>query len=335
MNPDKVNPAQEREYFLLRLSETRQGTIEEKKSFLNDLFTNKIQYISLMSEEDIQWIKPLAFEMFLPAIIILIHGMHYKLNFSDEKIIDIETHEECFVERTEFVNQQSVFTTNNNMENELLEKIKSQASSMDSEELHHFHMAFLNVYFFSKDNRYRGLCDYIDNIFLARIEDLNKAYIHLAYLYRVGKEKNGIFVNYDIAKYYYDLAGVKGDVYIDGDEEYDPSESERIDQENKNDVAREAIYIIEGNDTQPLKYFLEETYNSLNIKEESDIFIPLESIMQKLVGCNAYYGYVKDIKMDSDNKLSFIAGFLRGDLQCLKYAIFNKFKDLYITIGVP
>lgn len=336
MNTNQVNPAQEREYFLLRLSETRQGTIDEKKSFLNDLFTNRIQYISLMTEEDVQWIKPLAFDMFLPAIIILIHGMHYKLEFFDEIINDKETYEERFVEKTKFVNQQSVFTTDNTMENELLEKIKSQAPNMDSDVLHHFHIAFLNVYFSSKDNRYRGLCDYIDNVFIDRIRDLKKAYIHIAYLLRAGKEKNGFFVNYNLAKYYYDLAGVKGDVYIDGNKEYDPYENERINkEEDKNNVAQEVIYIIEGNDAKELKLFLEESYSLLEQKEDSSSHIPLELIMQRLVDTNAYHGYVYDIEMLSDNKLHFIAGFSGCDIQCLKYAIFQKFKEVYITIYVP
>ena len=116
--------------------------------------------------------------------------------------------------------------------------------------------------------------------------------IEKAYQYLEGDEKNGIFINRKKAKKYFDKAGLD-----DMDCEEDPSIEWKV---------LEADYRLTGSPTtlDGIRTMIENlTHRYGTPDNEQGLFVPLETLMQVLVGSPHYHGNLISMKDEARNCL--------------------------------
>lgn len=90
---------------LQQLNAARTGTPEEQKAYLQALNTPSDELCvvlnTMMNDDDLNWLKPLALELFLPAVDIVFEGMGRKCKVWEQEFLDEDTNEMVPVLRCE------------------------------------------------------------------------------------------------------------------------------------------------------------------------------------------------------------------------------------------
>lgn len=296
-----------------QLKEARNGGRKQQKAFLSSInhhSTNGI-VINEMNDSDLQWIAPLALELFTSAVHVLVEGMTCKYHHWEENFLDEDTSEMVTVLRSESIEGETVFTRDEKLLGQIGKNILTSFSTLSNDELK-------DLMFWCVSPEVK---DVIDEELYRR--DDPETIRHRGDLYQYGDEANGIFIDYEKAKNYYDRVG----------EEFDPV---KVARENRNDAVSVeypefATYHIQGNDVSVVKILLMELYDKYGEHTEPFMYLPLEMVMKALVGSDAYVGYIQSLTEHSPEKIEFSAEFYGCDPIYLKYALKQCFPKLNVT----
>lgn len=288
------------------------GDREQQKAFLAAINYHHANclVINEMNDSDLQWIAPLALELFTPAVDVLAGGMKHKNRHWEESFLDEDTGETVTVMRSEPIEGETVFTPDNELLDQIGKRTIASFDQLDNDELKDlaFWCASPEVRVAINEELYR--------------RDDPDAISDRGDLYRFGDEENGIFIDYDKAKSYYDRAGV----------EFDPNEAareHRKDAENT-EYPEFATYHIQGEDVPAVKKLLLDLNNRFGEIQEPLMFLPLEIVMKVLVGSDAYVGYIQSI--DDETPTNIEIEFYEAHIECLKHALLQVFPNLKIEI---
>ncbi len=295
-----------------QLEAARNGDREQQKAFLSSInYHHKNSLvINEMNDSDLQWIAPLALELFTPAVDILVSGMRYKYRHWEEDFLDEDTSEMVPVLRSELIEGETVFTRDDKLIDQMGKNILTSFSTLSNDELK-------DLMFWCESPE---VMDAIDEELYRRDDPV--AISNRGDLYQYGDEENGIFIDYEKAKTYYDRIG----------EKFDPVETarqRRYDAEHT-DYPEFTYYRIAGEDVPAVKALLTELYQKYGEHTEPFWYLPLEMVMKSLVGSDAYVGYIQSISEGDPCDIS--VEFYEAHRDCLKYALLKVFPNLTIKV---
>lgn len=295
-----------------QLEIARNGNRDEQKAFLSKIVSphNEEMFINEMDKKDLEWIKPLALELFTPAVEVLVSGMSKKFYYWEELFRDADTGGEIPVLQYEPIENETVFDRDEDLLEQISKKVIASLSAFSIEDLKRLQYCGI-----SKDAH-----DAIEEELYRR--DDPDAIRDRGDRYRFGDEENGIFIDYEKAKTYYDRAGVA----------FDPEETDckaRYDAQHI-DCPEFVTYHITGDDVPVVKTLLKELFNKFGEIYEPRMYLPLEVVMKALVGSDAYVGYIQSI--DEETPTNIEVEFYEARIECLKYALLQVFPDLKIEI---
>ena len=295
-----------------QLEAARNGNREQQKAFLASINSHPMNCVVIneMNDTDLQWMAPLALDLFTPAVSVLIGGMRRKCLHWEEDFLDEDTGETVTVLRTDEIDSETVFTPDDALLERISENVLTSFNRLNNEELRD--LAFWCV---SPEVR-----DAIDEELYRRNDPI--AISDRGDLYQYGDEANGIFIDYEKAKTYYDRVG----------EEFDPVETarqRRYDAEHT-DYPEFTYYRITGDDVPAVKALLTELYQKYGEHTEPFWYLPLEIVMKTLEGSDAYVGYIQSIHDGDPCEIS--VEFYEAHRDSLKYALLQVFHNLTIEV---
>ena len=307
-----------RKQFIEQLAIVRNDNLKAQKQFLADLQGSHSGYAHLMSPDDVNWIAPLALEPFLPAVDVLLDCMQKKMCFYDETFFDEDLKENVVIERADCYFEETTFASNEELKKEIGEHIMSLFPKLSDVELKEYFDTFLPW-------------EYREKIQAELLKRNDKdALLHLAMDYRAGDEASGIFIDFDKARQIYDQLGVKkGDF---DDEDFDPVKEAADLRKNAIESFPEfATFVVEGSSAPAVKHLIEELNDMFGEKGEMYFNIPLEVLMEILVGSKYYVGYIQTLTEHSPKKIEFTAEFYSCSPDCLMHALLQSFEDINVT----
>ena len=300
---------------LKRLNAARVGTQEEQKAFLQSLknLEQSVVLDILLGDDDLNWLVPLARELFMPATTLVFEGMRRKCQLWEEEFLDEETNEVIPFLRCDVIENETVFTPNKAFMEQVRNDIKAKVHEIDIEQLRILRWADPEIEGFVDDELYR--------------RDDPGAIERRGDLYRWGNEENGVFINYATAKQYYDRAGV----------EFDPEEETRENRHNATESFPDfATYHIEGAGVLTVKQLLNLLNERLGEHDEPYMYLPLEALIKVLVGSDAYIGYIQTIDEveGKPDAIELEVEFYGCRPDCLKYALEYGLQPLFPELKV-
>ncbi len=281
------------------------------------------KYFSLIEPSDKKWLMKRAEEHEdIGAIYCLLHGMHRKYEFWNETFVDEDTHEEVELLRSNIV-EGSTFEKEEGEEERLIQMVMEQKHRLSVEEL-------TKLCFEIGDNKELLLerikkgdeeaAIFIDDpIILQELCDKgNKtAAEHMGYKYAYGDEANGIFVDYVKAAEYMKLAGEEFDAN-DYREDADPHDYE---------------YTLKG-DAETLgaiRTMVDNLCQRFGTPgNELGMFVPLGTVMRKLVGSSHYEGNILSMEQPTPDCLILNTEANKGEP--LLYALRQRYENLNIEM---
>ena len=294
-----------------RLEVARNGDREQQKMFLSSInYHENCIVINEMNDSDLQWITPLALELFTPAVDVLVSGMTNKYRHWEEDFLDEDTGETVTVLRSESIDGETVFTCDDAIIDQIGKNTLASIDSLNNDELK-------DLWFWCRSAEVLNAID--EELYRRGDPD---TICHRGDLYQYGDEEHGIFIDYNKAKTYYDRIG----------EEFDPVE---VARKNRNDAVNVeypdfATYHIQGDDVPAVKILLMELYEKYGEHSEPFMYLPLEMVMKALVGSDAYVGYIQSI--DDREPCTFEVEFYGARIDCLKYALLQAFHNLEVEV---
>ena len=295
-----------------QLEAARHGDREQQKAFLASINyhpTNCV-VINEMNDTDLQWIAPLALDLFTPAVDVLVGGMRRKCCHWEEDFLDDDTGDMVTVLRSDEIEGETVFTPDRALLDQIGKNVLASFNQLNNDELR-------DLAFWCESPEAR---DAIDEELYRRDDPI--AISERGDLYQYGDEENGIFIDYEKAKTYYDRVG----------EEFDPVETarqRRYDAEHT-DYPEFTYYRIAGDDVPAVKALLTELYQKYGEHSEPFWYLPLEMVMKTLVGSDAYVGYIQSIHEGEPCEIS--VEFYEANRDSLKYALLQVFPNLTIEV---
>ena len=295
-----------------RLEAARNGDREQQKAFLASInyHSSNCVVINEMNDADLKWIAPLALDLFTPAVDVLVGGMRRKCCHWEEDFLDDDTGDMVTVLRSDEIEGETVFTPDRVLLDQIGKNVLASFNQLNNDELR-------DLAFWCESP---GVRDAIDEELYRRDDPI--AISERGDLYQYGDEENGIFIDYEKAKTYYDRVG----------EEFDPVETarqRRYDAEHT-DYPEFTYYRIAGADAPAVKALLTELYQKYGEHTEPFWYLPLEVVMKSLVGSDAYVGYIQSI--DDREPCTFEVEFYNARTDCLKYALLQAFPDLEVEV---
>lgn len=281
------------------------------------------KYFSLIEPSDKKWLMKRAEEHEdIGAIYCLLHGMHRKYEFWNETFVDEDTHEEVELLRSNIV-EGSTFEKEEGEEERLIQMVMEQKHRLSVEEL-------TKLCFEIGDNKELLLerikkgdeeaAIFIDDpIILQELCDKgNKtAAEHMGYKYAYGDEANGIFVDYVKVAEYMKLAGEEFDAN-DYREDADPHDYE---------------YTLKG-DAETLgaiRTMVDNLCQRFGTPgNELGMFVPLGTVMRKLVGSSHYEGNILSMEQPAPDCLILKTEANKGEP--LLYALRQRYENLNIEM---
>ena len=265
---------------------------------------------TLFDESNQEWLMTSANEGDLQAACLLIHGMHHKYHCWIEKFVDEDTNEEVEFEHCDLVDG-TTFEPDEEAEARLRQMVFDDKERLSDEELWaacHFINQATPLYLERIRRGEEDTASFIDDpLVLQELCDKgNKtAFQEMGNKYSWGDEKNGIFIDPKKANEYYEKAG---DEY-----EYEPDEM---------DFPCEADYIIRGSAEEleavkALVYELTIRYGTPD--NELGLYVPMEILMQTLVGSKYYRGNL--LSMDTDSPDCLVLRAEANSAEPLLYAL--------------
>ena len=281
------------------------------------------KYFSLIEPADKKWLMERAEEHEdIGAIYCLLHGMHRKYEFWNETFVDEDTHEEVSLLRPEIV-EGSTFEKNEGEEERLIQMVMEQKHRLSVEEL-------TKLCFEIDDNKELLLerikkgdeeaAFFIDDpVILQELCDKgNKtAAEQMAYKYAYGDEANGIFIDYVKAAEYMKLAGEEFDAN-DYREDADPHDFKYTLKGDAETLG--AIRTIVDN--------LCQRFGTPG--NELGMFVPLGTVMRKLVGSSHYEGNILSMEQPTPDCLILNTEANKGEP--LLYALRQRYENLNIEM---
>lgn len=284
---------------------------------------NTVNYFRLIEPADKKWLMERAEKHEdIDAIYCLLHGMHCKYEFWNETFVDEDTHEEVSLLRPEIV-EGSTFEKNEGEEERLIQMVKEQKHRLSVEEL-------TKLCFEIDDNKELLLerikkgdeeaAFFIDDpVILQELCDKgNKtAAEHMGYKYAYGDEANGIFVDYVKAAEYMKLAGEEFDAngYREDADPHDFKYTLKGDAETLGAIRTMVDNLCQRFGTPG---------------NELGLFVPLGSVMQKLVGSSHYEGNILSMEQPTPDCLILNTEANKGEP--LLYALRQRYENLNIEM---
>ena len=277
---------------------------------------------SLFNESDREWLMTSANEGDLQAACLLINGMHYKYHCWTEKFVDEETNEEVEFNHNEKTNDGSTFEPDEEAEARLRQIVFDGKERLSDEEL------YRACYFIDQatplylERIRRGEEEEVwcidDPAILQELCDKgNKtAFEVMWFKHAYGDEANGIFIDPKKAKEYHE----KGHL----DREYEPYEME---------FPGESVYILRGSaeELEAVKTLVYELTNRYGTPDnELGLYVPVEILMQTLVGSKYYRGNL--LSMDTDRPDCIVLRAEADSPEPLLYALRQAFPNLEVEI---
>ena len=298
------------EEFKELLSNARQGDWNSQYDLIEALFWNVYfeQRFSLLQPEDEQWLRPFAKKNDPRAITLLLVGMENRYSTWDEELTDEDTGEPFTFTHAEKTDDETLFPHNDVEALRMLTELSKEWQTTDRREL------------FKAVQMLRCCTEQDYTMILHRLADEandKDAMSELAETYRYGDERNGIYINRDLAKEYYDKIG----------EQYNPAEDFTEDSPVETD------YTLKGN-AETLKG-IRDTIDDFCQRfgtpdNEFGMFVPLQPLMKFLVGSDdeAYRGNV--LRMEQKDANTLILHTESNNPGPLYYALHQCFEDLEI-----
>ena len=244
------------------LKEARKGSVKCQQELLDYSYQCHYELLSIMDDTDTQWLTPLAQQGEIKAICMLYIGATRSTQHWVEEFVDEETGEKILLDRYDVLDG-ATFTTSTDELYKLIEGIDSftdeDVSLLNSSILQGNHRVSEHLY---DKHRNAGFA------------------LTLAENYYYGAEEQGIFIDKEKARYYYDLAGE------------DMPEMEEDD--DLSDIYT-VTFTING-DKQQIGQIAELIKNLATQFGTPDcefgLYLPIMYLTENLVGSNAYEGNI-------------------------------------------
>ena len=295
-----------------QLEAARDGGREQQKAFLSSINDYSMNCVvrNEMNDLDLQWVVPLALELFTPAVDVLADGMRQKCRYWEEDFFDEDTGETITIMRSDLLDGETVFTPDNELLDQIGKKVLASFNQLNNDELRDLEFLCLTpeVSVAIEEELYRR----------GDLETIRGR----GDLYWLGDEENGIFIDYEKAKIYYDRAGLVFDPVKEAREHRQEAES--------TDYPEFTYYRIAGDDVPAVKALLTELYEKFGEHTELFWYLPLEIVMKTLVGSDAYIGYIQSISEGEPCDIS--VEFYQANRYSLKYALLQVFPNLTIEV---
>ena len=278
------------------LKEARKGSVKCQQELLDYSCQGYNVPLSIMDDTDTQWLTPLAQQGDVKAICMLYIGATRSTQHWVDEFVDEETGEKCLLDRYDVLDG-ATFTTSTDERYKLIEGIDSftdeDVSLLDSFDiLQGNHRVSEHLY---DKHRNAGFA------------------LALAENYYYGAEEQGIFIDKEKARYYYDLAGE------------DMPEMEEDDE--LRDICT-ATFTIDG-DKQQIGQIAELIKNLTTQfgtpDNEFGLYLPMMYLTENLVGSNAYEGNIMSCENNDFDGLELKVETNSTGARALKWALQREF----------
>lgn len=244
------------------LKEARKGSVKCQQELLDYSYQCHYELLSIMDDTDTQWLTPLAQQGDIKAICMLYDGATRSIQHWVEEFVDEETGEKCLVDRY-YALDGATFTTSTDELYKLIEGIDSftdeDVSLLNSSILQGNHRVSEHLY---DKHRNAGFA------------------LTLAENYYYGAEEQGIFIDKEKARYYYDLAG---------------EDMPEVEEDDDLSDIYTVTFTING-DKQQIGQIAELIKNLTTQfgtpDNEFGLYLPIKYLTENLVGSNAYEGNI-------------------------------------------
>jgi hypothetical protein len=172
------------------LKEARKGSVKCQQELLDNICQCSFDRLSIMNETDTQWLTPLAQHGDIKAICMLYFGATRSIKYWVDEFVDEESGEKCLLDRYDVLDG-ATFTI---PIDELYKLIESIDSFTDED------VILLDSFDILQGNH--RLTEYLYG------KHRNAGFaLALAENYYYGAEEQGVFIDKEKARCYYDLAG--------------------------------------------------------------------------------------------------------------------------------
>lgn len=287
------------------LKEARKGSVKCQQELL-DYYSCQgyIEPLSIMDDTDTQWLTPLAQQGDVKAICMLYIGATRSTQHWVDEFVDEETGEKILLDRYDPLDG-ATFTTSTDELYKLIEVIDSftdeDVSLLNSSILQGNHRVSEHLY---DKHRNAGFA------------------LTLAENYYYGAEEQGIFIDKEKARYYYDLAG-----------EDMPEMEEDCDLSDIYTVT----FTING-DKQQIGQIAELIKNLTTQfgtpDNEHGLYLPIRYLIEKLTGSNAYKGNIMSCENNNSDGLELKVETNSNGARALKWALQREYPLLRINYNI-
>lgn len=283
------------------LKEARKGSVKCQQELLDYSYQCHYELLSIMDDTDTQWLTPLAQQGEIKAICMLYIGATRSTQHWVEEFVDEETGEKILLDRYDVLDG-ATFTTSTDELYKLIEGIDSftdeDVSLLNSSILQGNHRVSEHLY---DKHRNAGFA------------------LTLAENYYYGAEEQGIFIDKEKARYYYDLAGE------------DMPEMEEDD--DLSDIYT-VTFTING-DKQQIGQIAELIKNLTtqfgSPDNEFGLYLPIMYLTENLVGSNAYEGNIMSYENNDFDGLELKVETYSNVPRALKWALQREYPLLMIN----
>lgn len=286
------------------LKEARKGSVKCQQELLDYSYQCSNELLSIMDDTDTQWLTPLAQQGDIKAICMLYYGTIRSIQHWVEEFVDEETGEKCLVDRY-YALDGATFTTSTDELYKLIEGIDSftdeDVSLLNSSILQGNHRVSEHLY---DKHRNAGFA------------------LTLAENYYYGAEEQGIFIDKEKARYYYDLAGE------------DMPEMEEDD--DLNDIYT-VTFTINGDKQQigQIAELIKNLATQFGTPDcESGLYLPIMYLTENLVGSNAYEGNIMSCENNDFDGLELKVETYSNVPRALKCALQREFPLTMINYNI-
>jgi hypothetical protein len=286
------------------LKEARKGSVKCQQELLDNICQCSFDPLSIMDDTDTQWLTPLAQQGDIKAIRMLYSGATRSMQHWVDEFVDEETGEKILLDRYDPLDG-ATFTTSTDELYKLIEGIDSftdeDVSLLNSSILQGNHRVSEHLY---DKHRNAGFA------------------LTLAENYYYGAEEQGIFIDKEKARYYYDLAGE------------DMPEMEEDD--DLSDICT-ATFTINGDKQQigQIAELIKNLTTQFGTPDcESGLYLPIMYLTENLVGSNAYEGLIMACENNDFDGLELKVETYSNVPRALKCALQREFPLLMINYNI-
>lgn len=278
------------------LKEARKGSVKCQQELLDNICQCSFDRLSIMDDTDTQWLTPLAQQGDIKAICMLYFGATRSIQHWVDEFVDEETGEKCLLDRYNVLDG-ATFTTSTD---ELYKLIEGIDSFTDED------VRLLDSFDILQGNH--RVSEYLNG----KHRNAGFAWA-LAENYYYGAEEQGIFIDKEKARYYYDLAGEK---------------MSEMEEDDELSGICTATFTIDG-DKQQIGQIAELIKNLTTQfgtpDNELGLYLPMMYLTENLVGSNAYKGNIISCENNNFEELELKVETNINGVRALKWALQREF----------